>query len=89
MINVLALSSLNLNALYPILMEVKLGKSIQSLTSQSFTLKHNTRAIMEGSSAKLKCLERRHISSSLTVTERTLQLQRHPIEGVIAHFDPF
>ena len=50
-----------LNALRPIWMEVNSGKSSQSLTSQSITLKHNTRALIECPFTKLEGFERRHV----------------------------
>ena len=50
-----------LNALRPIWMEVSSGKSSQSLTSQSITLKHNTRALIECPFTKLEGFERRHV----------------------------
>ena len=52
---------LKVNALSPIWMEVSWGKSIQSLTSQSITLKHNTRTTTECLPANYERFERRHV----------------------------
>ena len=49
------------NALSPNWMEVNSGKSIQSLTSQSITLKHSTRTFTECTITKDDWFERRHI----------------------------
>ena len=49
------------NALSPIWMEVSSGKSSQSITSSSITLKHNTRTINKGLFAKDEWFERRHV----------------------------
>ena len=54
-------SSLNMNALLPIWIEVNSGKSIQSPTSQSITLKHNTRTIRKHPLSQLERFERRHV----------------------------
>ena len=54
-------SLLNSNASYFIWMEVNSGKSIQSLTSQSITLNHNTRTTTECPLTKDEWFERRHI----------------------------
>ena len=51
---------LNLNALWPNWMEVNSGKSSQSFTSQSITLKHNTRTLVECTCTKDEWCERRH-----------------------------
>ena len=52
---------LSFNAYQPIWMEVNSGKSSQSLTSQSLTLKHNTRTLLECTSTKDEWFERRHV----------------------------
>ena len=53
--------SLNMNAFLPIWMEVNSGKSIQSLTGEEITLKHNTRTITECPFTKDKWFERRQV----------------------------
>ena len=60
-ISVLAASFLNTNASSPIWMEVNSGKSSQSLTSQSITLKHNKRTTLECTITKEEGFERRHV----------------------------
>ena len=62
MISVLDSSSLsNMNALLPNWMEVSSGKSIQSLTSQSITLKHSASTVIEWPITKCEWFERRHV----------------------------
>ena len=60
-ISVFDSSFLNQNESRPNWMEVNSGKSIQLLTSQSITLKHNTRTTTECTSTELKWFERRHV----------------------------
>ena len=60
-ISVVEASLPNMNASQPIIMEVNSGKSSQSFTSQSITLKHNTRTLLECIITKLKWFERRKV----------------------------
>ena len=60
------------NANLPIWMEVNSGKSIQSLTLQSITLKHSASTIMEHVWTKHECIKRAHVYSSLRDDTSTL-----------------
>ena len=66
-------------------MEVNSGKSSQSLTSQSLTLKHNKRTTLECTITKEEGFERRHVYSSLIVNENTLQLQYRSTTETTSH----
>ena len=66
-------------------MEVNSGKSSQSLTSHSLTLKHNKRTTLECTITKEEGFEGRHVYSSLSVNENTLQLQYRSTTETTSH----
>ena len=70
-----ASSALNENAPSPIWMEVNSGKSSQSLTSQSFTLKHNTRTTTECTTAQLNGSQFRQVYSITHISLNHSQTQ--------------
>ena len=66
-------------------MEVNSGRSIQSLTSQSITLKHNTRTIIEWIKTEFEWFERRQVYSITHLTINHSQTQHENTDRMHTH----
>ena len=87
-------SSLKYKAVSIILMEVNSGKSIHHSLSESITLKHSVRAVMEGIKTKEKRFQTGQVYLSFPSLKTTLQFQLCIIETTtpfnqITHFNHF